>query len=62
MTFDELIKEWTDSRVSIGDGVDVKTVQHRLGHSSATITMDVYAHAIPSLDVEAANRIERMMA
>lgn len=52
----------THATLLIGDGVDVKTVQHRLGHSSATITMDVYAHAIPSLDVEAANRIERMMA
>ena len=52
----------THATLLIGDGVDVKTVQHRLGHSSATITMDVYAHAIPSLDVEAADKIERMVA
>lgn len=52
----------THATLLIADGMDFKTVQHRLGHSSATVTMDIYAHAIQSLDVEAANRIERMMA
>jgi integrase len=30
----------------LSGGVDVKTVQARLGHSAAAITMDVYAHAL----------------
>jgi integrase len=30
----------------LAGGVDVKTVQSRLGHSAAAITMDIYAHAI----------------
>lgn len=51
----------THATMLIADGMDFKTVQHRLGHSSATVTMDVYAHAMPSKDVEAADRIERMM-
>ena len=30
----------------LADGVDVKTVQSRLGHSAAAVTMDIYAHAL----------------
>lgn len=30
----------------LADGLDVKTVQARMGHSAAAITMDVYAHAM----------------
>lgn len=51
----------THATLLIANGVDVKTVQHRLGHSSATITLDVYAHAVPSLDSDAAARIERIV-
>ena len=35
-------------------GVPVKTVQARLGHSSAAMTMEVYAHALPADDTMAA--------
>ena len=31
----------------LADGVDIKTVQSRLGHSAAAVTLDVYAAAIP---------------
>jgi integrase len=34
----------------IGDGCDVKTVQARLRHSSATTTLDTYAHMWPIKD------------
>ena len=34
----------------LANGVDVKTVQTRLGHASASITLDWYAHAIPQND------------
>ena len=44
----------TQATLLIGKGTDIKTVQHRLGHSSASLTMDVYAHAIPSNDEAAA--------
>lgn len=30
-------------------GVDIKSVSHRLGHSSIRITLDTYAHVIPSM-------------
>lgn len=41
----------------IGSGADIKTVQHRLGHSSASLTMNIYAHAIKENDELAAQAI-----
>ena len=35
----------------------MKTVQHRLGHASATLTMNLYAHALPENDAQAAQLI-----
>lgn len=47
----------TQATLLIGSGADIKTVQNRLGHSSASLTMDIYAHAIERNDREAANVI-----
>lgn len=44
----------TQATMLLGKGVDIKTVQHRLGHAKATLTLDMYAHAIPANDHEAA--------
>ncbi len=38
-------------------GGDLKTVQARLGHSSASHTLGIYAHAVPEKDGEAAEII-----
>ena len=38
-------------------GADIKTVQHRLGHASAALTMNLYAHALPENDIRAAEMI-----
>jgi integrase len=35
-------------------GVNVKVVSERLGHSSVAFTMDRYAHVLPSMQREAA--------
>ena len=35
-------------------GIHIKTVQNRLGHSSPSLTMAVYAHVSPGMDKEAA--------
>lgn len=37
--------------------VDIKTAQHRLGHSDPRLTLAVYAEAITEADVEAAGRL-----
>lgn len=48
----------THATLLIARGVDVKTVQMRLGHSSAEITMSCYAHAIPLSDGAAAASLD----
>lgn len=45
----------THATLLIASGVDIKTVQTRLGHSSADITLNIYAHAVPAKDVAAAD-------
>lgn len=45
----------TSATLLLGNGVDVKTVQHRLGHASSSLTLDQYAHAIPANDAAAAD-------
>ena len=39
-------------------GVHPKIASERLGHSSVAITMDIYSHALPGLQEEAAQRID----
>ena len=43
-------------------GVPVKTVQHRLGHASAVMTLQVYAHFVPADDDSAAGVIGAALA
>jgi integrase len=35
-------------------GINVKTVSSRLGHANVAFTLNVYSHAIPEMDEEAA--------
>jgi len=43
----------------IRHGVDVKAVQHRLGHASAAITLDTSAHLWPNSDDRTRDAVER---
>ena len=47
----------TQATLLIGAGVDIKTVQHRLGHSEIATTLDIYAHAIDANDESAADAL-----
>lgn len=51
----------TQATLLIGSGADIKTVQNRLGHSSASLTMNIYAHAIEQNDRDAADSIGGML-
>jgi len=42
-------------------GVPVKVVQERLGHSRASVTLDVYAHVLPTIQREAARALEQRL-
>ncbi len=44
----------TQATQLLANGVDIKTVQTRMGHSNASITLNWYAHAIPENDERAA--------
>jgi integrase len=39
-------------------GVNVKVISERLGHASIAITLDVYGHVMPSMQEEAAEKID----
>ncbi|HEY8794388.1 MAG TPA: hypothetical protein VIM15_05525 [Gemmatimonadaceae bacterium] len=39
----------------------MKVVSERLGHSSTTMTMDVYSHVMPGMQEDAAIRMERLL-
>ena len=41
--------------------VHPKIVAERLGHSSVTLTMDVYSHVLPTMQIEATAQLERML-
>jgi integrase len=45
----------------LANGVDVKTVQSRLGHSAAAITMDIYAHALDRGQQIAADKMQAIL-
>jgi integrase len=46
----------------IGGGVDVVTVGARVGHARPSITTDIYSHALPEKDRDAAALIGQIMA
>ncbi|HET6384697.1 MAG TPA: hypothetical protein VFJ58_14995 [Armatimonadota bacterium] len=48
--------------VLIGQGVHPKVVSERLGHSTIGITLDTYSHLIPTIQQEAAARVNALLA
>lgn len=59
-TFHDLRKTWTTAAIT--EGVDVKTVSSILGHSSAAMTLNVYASADPEAKRRAAERMAKVYA
>ncbi len=51
----------THASLLIAMGAHPKVVQDRLGHSSITVTMDIYGHLFPSLDDELARRLDTLI-
>lgn len=42
--------------------VNPKIVSERLGHSAVGITLDIYSHVVPSLQGQAADRLDELLA
>jgi integrase len=51
----------TCASLLLAQGVHPKIVQEMLGHSSVAITMDLYSHVTPSLQTEAAQRLDAIL-
>ena len=51
----------TCATMLLSQGVHPKIVQEMLGHSTVSITMDLYSHSTPSLQSEAAQRLEAVL-
>lgn len=47
----------THATLALQVGIHPKVVSERLGHANISITLDVYSHAIPAMEEEAAAKI-----
>lgn len=52
----------TWATLALGAGVHPKVVSERLGHSTISITLDVYSHAIPAMQEDAADRVAALFS
>ncbi len=43
-------------------GIHPKVVQERLGHSQISVTLDTYSHVLPSMQEEAAQRLDALLS
>jgi integrase len=50
----------TAAMLLLSQGVHPKVVQERLGHSEISVTLDIYSHVLPSMQREAAGKLDRM--
>ena len=49
----------TYASLLIEQGENIKYIQSQLGHSSPTVTLNIYAHLMKSVNQEAASRLEK---
>ena len=45
----------------LAGGINPKVVSERLGHATATLTLDTYSHVLPSMQQEAAQVLGRLV-
>jgi len=51
----------TAATLAVAAGVSVKVISDQLGHASISFTLDRYSHVLPSIQDEAAAKVERML-
>ena len=49
----------TSATLLLGNGCDIATLSHRLGHSKVSVTLDVYSHPLPENERMAADILEK---
>ena len=51
----------TSATLLLSEGMDIEEVSRRLGHAKASTTLDIYGHALPEKDDEAAGILEQLL-
>jgi integrase len=51
----------TSATLLLAQGVHPKVVQERLGHAQISLTLDTYSHVLPSIEAEAASRLDSLL-
>ena len=51
----------TSATLLLTQGVHPKIVQERLGHSNIAMTMDIYSHVLPSMQEDAALKMDELL-
>ena len=52
---------WFTAVSAVAAGVSVKVISDQLGHASISFTLERYSHVLPSIQDEAAAKVERML-
>ncbi|WP_285734015.1 site-specific integrase [Nocardiopsis sp. ATB16-24] len=52
----------THATVLLGIGTNPKIVSERLGHSSVSVTLDIYSHVLPTIQRQAVDQLHAVMA
>ena len=50
----------TSATLLLSENTDIEVVSKRLGHARASVTLDIYGHALKEKDVSASNKLELM--
>jgi hypothetical protein len=51
---------YTAATLMLLQGIHPKIVQETLGHASITLTLDTYSHVVPSMQLEAARKMDAL--
>lgn len=51
----------THASLLLAAGVNVKVISERLGHASVRLTLDIYSHVMPTMQRDAADRLEEIL-
>lgn len=51
----------THATLALSAGIHAKVVSERLGHSTVSITLDTYSHAIPAMQEDAADKVAALV-
>ena len=51
----------TAATLMLKQGINPKIVQERLGHADISITLNIYSHVLPSMQEDAAEKIDELI-